>query len=96
MEEKLANSSAGVNGAEANTRQPISSLTIGIVCILLLAVYLLSPPPLAGALEYVGCSENETVQRVFEGFYAPVIWAYEQLPLVRKFYDGYSELLGLT
>jgi uncharacterized RDD family membrane protein YckC len=57
----------------------------------LVVFYLLSPPPVAWALEKFGIDEPEW----FEWFYAPLIIAYDRFEPVARFYNAYGELLGV-
>lgn len=59
--------------------------------VAILVLYVLSPPPLAWAYDRAGM-RPPTWPRYF---YAPIILVYGNFEPVKKFYDGYAELLGV-
>ena len=61
------------------------------VAVIALILYVLSPPPLAWAYDRAGL-RPPTWPRYF---YAPIILIYGHFEPVKKFYDGYAELLGV-
>jgi hypothetical protein len=68
-----------------------SSWALGL--LILLVIYVLSPPPVVWVLVQSGDGTSE--EEWFRWVYTPLIYAHRNFEPVRDFYQAYGELMGL-
>lgn len=84
---------------DAEPRKGLSRLSVvAAVAFLGIALYILSPGPIARLIEYGRDSDQrwvEGAERTFDVIYRPLELAYQKYPFVADFYDRYGEWLGI-
>ncbi len=65
-------------------------ITLGV-----LVFYVLSPVPVTWVVTHSGLNRNDQVSAVFAIIYAPLDWAYYNIPAANAFYGWQLRFLGL-
>ncbi len=60
-----------------------------------LVFYVLSPAPVIWVFLRLGLQDNYHAKAVIEIFYAPIGWAFTNIPAANAFYDWQFRFLGL-